>query len=275
MTIDIPSDKKTSLQTLLNKHREILLQESEFSDLSKHQGEKGRHNEGHLKRFLQSQLPGSMAIHTGFIQCSNEKYGQSSQQDIIIYDTHYNAPLYLSEDWGIFPIEMVHGIIEVKTTLTNKLLKEAIGKNRLIRDMAEGHGKYYVYHTSVESKEVPGAMNAGRKRFVHKTPPRFFIFTYKVDKKDFKNTDSLVRKLAAACVEYGGHCHGLYVLEEDSFISQHSNTRIPTFTYFDQDGWLLFLDQLKFTLRSIETPPADLEKYRNPISGFIYEHKNS
>jgi hypothetical protein len=107
-----------------------------FSKLTEHNPELGRLNETHLVRLLRDYLPPKYGIGTGFIACGGPAARQSPQCDIIIYDALNNSPLYKSDAWSIFPIEMVYGVIEVKTKLTVKTLKEAFVTCGEIRTMA-------------------------------------------------------------------------------------------------------------------------------------------
>lgn len=89
-----------------------------FSKLTDHNPEIGRLNESHLVKFLRGYLPPKIGVGTGFIACGGPNAKQSPQCDIILFDKLNNAPLYASEAWAIYPIEIVYGVIEVKTKLT-------------------------------------------------------------------------------------------------------------------------------------------------------------
>jgi hypothetical protein len=108
-----------------------------FSRLTDHDPELGRLNETHLVRMLRDYLPPKIGIGTGFIVSGGAGRTQSPQCDIVLYDALNNAPLYKSDAWSIYPIEMVYGVIEVKTTLKPSTLKEAFNKCAAIRAMAK------------------------------------------------------------------------------------------------------------------------------------------
>jgi hypothetical protein len=82
------------------------------SDNIDHSFEKGRLNEQHLNLLLRGYLPRRFGIGTGLVGSSSTK---SHQSDIILYDNVNNAPLYESEAFAVYPIEMVYGVVEVKT----------------------------------------------------------------------------------------------------------------------------------------------------------------
>ncbi|MER9169635.1 hypothetical protein NKI12_20080 [Mesorhizobium australicum] len=120
---------------------QLRLEREFFSSLTSHPGEIGRLNETHLVRMLRRHLPPKFGIGTGFLVCGGEKARQSPQCDIIIYDAFNNSPFYSSETWQIYPIEMVYGVIEVKTRITKVQLLDAFSKCASIRSMcrtAEG-----------------------------------------------------------------------------------------------------------------------------------------
>lgn len=108
-----------------------------FSRLTGHNPELGRLNETHLVKLLRDYLPPKVGIGTGFIASGGQNPCQSPQCDIILYDALNNVPLYTSDAWSIFPIEMVYGVIEVKTKLTKKEFNDAFEKCAKIRSMAK------------------------------------------------------------------------------------------------------------------------------------------
>ncbi len=117
------------LDMLFNGSLRRLRTEAEyFSRLTDHDPELGRLNETHLVKLLRDYLPPKIGIGTGFIVSGGSNATQSPQCDIVLYDALNNAPLYRSDAWSIYPIEIVYGVIEVKTTLTSSTLKDAFEK---------------------------------------------------------------------------------------------------------------------------------------------------
>jgi len=173
-----------------------------FSELSDHNGEKGRLNESHLKNVLYRHLPKKFGLGTGFIVSSTTINNTDNPQiDIIIYDQLTNAPLYTSDAFSIFPIESVYGYIEVKTTLTKAELKHALITNAKIRSIAASGDKVYY----PEDKST--------------LSPRFYIFAYKSD----MSSDTLQKNVKTLYEEHGdAHSHGIYVLDKDIFIGREA-----------------------------------------------------
>jgi hypothetical protein len=170
-----------------------------FSELSDHQGEKGRLNESHLKNVLRRHLPEKFGLGTGFIVSSrtiNKK--DNPQLDIVIHDNITNAPLYTSEAFSVFPIESVYGYIEVKTTLTKAELEKAFVVNAKIRNIAASGDKQYM--------EGPIYLS-----------PRFYIFAYKSN----VSIETLEENVRQSYVGQGdAHAHGIYVLDKDILIAR-------------------------------------------------------
>ena len=93
-----------------------------------HQGEKGMLRELFLHRLLEAVLPPHFGIGTGIVV---DKWGrQSPQIDLVIFDKRLLPPILEENGHGIYPIDAVIRIIEVKSTLKkegiiqlNKLIK--------------------------------------------------------------------------------------------------------------------------------------------------------
>ena len=78
-----------------------------------HAGLVGAENENALAALLRNFLPPRFGLEVSGIVI--DRHGNQSRQcDIIIYDAH-SFPKYLRK---VFPVEIVHGVIEVKTTLS-------------------------------------------------------------------------------------------------------------------------------------------------------------
>ena len=79
-----------------------------------HMGLMGSENEFALSSLIRDFLPSRFGVETSGIVI--DRHGNESKQcDIIIYDDQ-NFPKYFRK---VFPVELVYGVIEVKTNLTN------------------------------------------------------------------------------------------------------------------------------------------------------------
>lgn len=93
---------------------------------SGHSLHKGTPREAFIREFLESHLPENVAIGTGEIIDSNSKPGsQRNQFDIVIYKKNY-PKLDFGGGISAFLIESVIATVEVKSTLTQPDLEQAI-----------------------------------------------------------------------------------------------------------------------------------------------------
>lgn len=89
-------------------------------NLIAHAGAVGTYRENLLQTLLRKNLPERYHVATGFIEnCPR-------QLDILIYDRLEYAPLFREGDLVVVPQESVRAVIEVKTKLTGKTLKESL-----------------------------------------------------------------------------------------------------------------------------------------------------
>ena len=181
-----------------------------FSRLTDHNPELGRLNKSHLVKLLRDYLPPKIGVGTGFIVSGGTHLRQSPQCDIVLYDALNNAPLYKSDTWSIFPIEMVYGVIEVKTTLNNASLKEAFDKCAAIRKMCRTQdgepNKAYALQLPPQPK------TPAQFRIVHtELPPRFFVFAYDGWKKP-SALERCFKEISAT--QQSAHVHGVCTLHK-------------------------------------------------------------
>ena len=151
-----------------------------------------------MRELILRYLPKKFGVGTGFV-VSNKTFPQRrfKQLDLIVYDALNNSPLYQSDAFGIFPIEMVYGYIEVKTTLRYGDLESAFEANKEIRALQ--NDKHYLY----------GHVNS--------LAPRFYLFAYQSE----IGSDLLAKNVHNAFLkEPSAHCHGAYVLSFDKLVQR-------------------------------------------------------
>ena len=92
-----------------------------------------RQSKGHVREtkivecFLRKYLPNTVGIAVRGEVVSTD--GQTSQEcDIILYEQRSCPPFIRESDYSVFPIELVHGIIEVKSKLDKHALEDAFKK---------------------------------------------------------------------------------------------------------------------------------------------------
>lgn len=189
-----------------------------FSRSTRHNSELGRLNETHLVQMLRAYLPPKVGVGTGYIACGGPDRRQSPQCDIILFDALNNAPLYKSDAWSIYPIEIVYGVVEVKTNLNANTLQDAFDKCADIRRMAitpdgKGNKSYLIGLPSAPRKP------ASFKVEQNKLPPRFYVFAYD-GWKSARALEANFRKRSEQ--NANAHIHGVCSLHpKGSFYIQH------------------------------------------------------
>jgi hypothetical protein len=147
-------DKPFDIGRFFEGHLSQLRVEAEyFSDNIHHSAEKGRLNETHFISMLRRYLPQRFGIGTGFIASVNPDQHRSPQCDVIIYDAVNNTPLYTSPAFSVFPIEMVYGVIEIKTNLNGEELANSLDNCAKIRKMSK---------QNIDNHEKPPRVHAFR-----------------------------------------------------------------------------------------------------------------
>jgi len=111
--------------------------EIDFSEATKqigHRGAKGTVRETLIvEEFLCKYLPKKIEIMGGEIVSTD---GQRSNQTDIVFFDHLNCPVfYDKKDYKIIPIEMVYGVMEVKSKLDSTELEDAFMKINKIKKM--------------------------------------------------------------------------------------------------------------------------------------------
>ena len=115
------------VQLMQSRFRSLLMDfELTFSaEQISHAAERGRLLEETLSKFLISALPKRVGVGSGQVVGASEEI-PSKQVDIVLYDA-INYPLLLNEgSFQLFPNEAVFGVIEVKSKLNKKYLREGV-----------------------------------------------------------------------------------------------------------------------------------------------------
>ncbi len=109
----------------------------DFNDISSaisHRGAKGRVREIEIvTEYLQRYLPGHIGVANG--ECVATNGSVSPECDIILFEKNSTPYLVHKEGYQVFPIECVYGVIEVKSRLDKKELRDSIAKIAEIKSM--------------------------------------------------------------------------------------------------------------------------------------------
>ena len=99
-----------------------LLSEYERSSAIKHPGNLGDSREDYLKQFLRDQnlIPEKYGISDVSSRVVSKTGHHSEEMDIVIYDKANNISLLKYDSCEFYPVEWVHGVIQVKSCLRNK-----------------------------------------------------------------------------------------------------------------------------------------------------------
>lgn len=92
-----------------------------------HGGEKGSLRELFLIDLIQSIIPHQFGIGSGIIVDKWKR--QSKQHDIIVYDKRLIPPLLTEGRGGIFPVDSVLRVVEIKSTLTKNDVEQYIAQS--------------------------------------------------------------------------------------------------------------------------------------------------
>ncbi len=143
-----------------NQMREAL---AEVRETFKHSGNKGTNTEYIFRDFVRQYLPRRLEIGNGEII---DSFGnRSGQADIVIVNEDHPFT-FTSSKPGLFFIEGILSVGEVKTTLTTQELKNTLKSSLCYKKLKMKHGKGEMVH----------ANESDLKRY-YEHPP-FFLFCY-------------------------------------------------------------------------------------------------
>jgi hypothetical protein len=92
-------------------------------------------------------------IHIGRGKVTDSMGNLSSETDIIIYDRRTIPPVLYDEKVGIFPIEIVYYVIEVKTTLTKQEVDKSIRNGQKLRTLKgpQPHSALFAFSSDLKN----------------------------------------------------------------------------------------------------------------------------
>ncbi|MFO1144153.1 MAG: DUF6602 domain-containing protein [Amaricoccus sp.] len=147
-----------------------------FEKLVRHAPTVGSFYEDALRGLLSEHLGGDISIGTGFI--FDELTRSASKQFDIISFHNSEAPLYKAGNFFVINPAIVHSLIEVKKTLTSKLLRELVvntfnvfsGWNRELPSNAQ---RLYIfaYKCIMSNESIMRAMKAGIEKAMQDLSP--------------------------------------------------------------------------------------------------------
>jgi hypothetical protein len=115
-----------------------------------HNGLKGEGNENKLRDIIKKFIPERYGVDTGIV--IDRDGNQSKQCDIIIYDKFNHPQLLGLSSVKMFPVDLVHAVIEVKTTLDKTSARKSIENIKSVRNLNYIKEDFRVYPTDPVEK---------------------------------------------------------------------------------------------------------------------------
>lgn len=106
-----------------------------------HPGLVGKLRESFISNVIRPFLPSNIGVGTGKIISAYDK-NPSEEQDIIIFEKGIMPPILLDESIGLFPIESVLYVIEVKSKLSVNELKRTHKNATTLSNLKHLQGKF-------------------------------------------------------------------------------------------------------------------------------------
>jgi hypothetical protein len=223
--------------------KRMLSEIEDISDQMSHQGEKGRNNELVLAEFLKRHLPQRYTVSTGKVVATGG--AESGQIDVIIHD-RMNTPAFVdAHAWSLVPVEAVHAVVSVKTTLTKPELRDAVNSIQSVRTLPRRAA-------IAISGNVIGAIPEE-----HVLRPRAYLFAFK---SDWKEPESVQRAFVEVVAEIHDDLrpNGLCVIDQACVIRKAFTLDTLLFT---QHALMHFFVYLVRAMDSRRGYMVDLSRY--------------
>jgi hypothetical protein len=231
-----------------------------------HGGAKGRALEQAVILLLREFLPAEYGLSTGFIAYhSDGTIKLSPQLDIIIYDAVRTGPLARLTACDVFPLEAVHGYIEVKATIrsssdsaeapSDNSIEHCLQQNQQLRRMIDRR-----YHAQVPGSVV-GSVRA-QKAWI---PIRGFVVAFAPEGKVASDAGAFAQRMADVSRSLGQptHLHGVFVAGNGYFRTRPVNPRTAQpgdmwhVEYVQENGLSVFRADLLHGLARFRRYPSD------------------
>ena len=102
-------------------------------DYSQHHPSAGNSREDIVGRFLKQHFPERFGISTGLVFSLDGEW--SKQADLLVVDSQNNTSFYPDHHNQLWPVEAVYALIEVKTQLNRRDLRDAVAKGRQFKSL--------------------------------------------------------------------------------------------------------------------------------------------
>lgn len=214
-----------------------------ISEEMSHAGEKGRNNEAILVQFLRRLLPTRYTISTGKVVAVGA--AESGQVDIIIHDRLETPAFKESYAWSLVPIESVHAVISVKTTIRKAELRDAMKSLASVRALPRKAATL-----EIDGKRSP----VGEDQVLR---PRAFVFAYRSRWASAESAKKAFEELLPQ-FEDDVRPNGVCALDQIFLVRRQYTTQVRAYRKHMLLHFFLFL------VKAIDSRPryrADLSKY--------------
>ena len=118
-----------------------------------HHGMAGNVRQILIEKLLLPLLP--EGVHIGSGKVTDSSGNLSSETDIIIYDRRTVPPILYDEKLGVFPIETIYYVIEIKTTLTKSEFDKSIRNGQKLRSLRgpQPHSALFAFNSDLKNSK--------------------------------------------------------------------------------------------------------------------------
>lgn len=146
----------------------------EFSRGIGHSVEKGGFREFFLAQLIRPFIPPLFGVGSGVVV--DAKGNESSQADVIIYDSRLLPPVFLAGGRGVYPIDSVLAVVEVKTKLRKAHYKQLLKAARCFSPRCESNPTGLFIATKGRDPQTG-------ERVAKTTWPLYAVFAYEASAK--------------------------------------------------------------------------------------------
>jgi len=179
---------------------------------------------------------------------------KSGQIDIIIHDRTNVPALTDGHAWSIVPVEAVHAVVSVKTTLNKTGLKDTLDSIQSVRSLPR--------HAAVYYPPTGGVMKVLEKDVLR---PRAYVFAFKSNWKNADSVDAALKDLLPG-ISDDYRPNGVCILDQ-GFIIRRAY-KLDTIV-FPQHALMHFFNHLVLTLSTRPIFSVDLSKYITEDYGIL------
>lgn len=171
---DIPPSRATANPNFLDHYFASICDKLEadallFNRRLPHAGLVGAENENAIADVLRQFLPPKFGVEVNALVI--DRFGKVSRQaDIVIYDAERQARFFRK----VYPIEIVHAVIEVKTSMSSAEAKASLDNLASISELGFRPALTPYWETRTEKEQI------------HHSPPLLYVFAFRTSCTSFE-----------------------------------------------------------------------------------------